>query len=176
MTAGITPSTTGVIELGPGTGSITQALLERGLSVEKLTLVESGEEFARLLADRFPGIQLLQMDAASLRFTQPFPGRKVGAVVSGLPLLSMAPRKVVAILVGAFSHLEPAGVFYQFTYGPSCPVPRQILERLGLKAVRTGFTVANLPPASVYRITRRGRHWPAPSAGHDWNDWPPQEN
>jgi phosphatidylethanolamine/phosphatidyl-N-methylethanolamine N-methyltransferase len=34
-------------------------------------------------------------------------------------------------------------------------VPRPILDRLGLKATRIGGTVRNLPPASVYRISRR---------------------
>jgi phospholipid N-methyltransferase len=75
--------------------------------------------------------------------------------VSGLPLLSMRPRQVMAILSGAFSYTRPTGRFYQFTYGPFCPIPRTVLDRLELKAKRIGGTVRNLPPASVYRITRR---------------------
>jgi phospholipid N-methyltransferase len=51
--------------------------------------------------------------------------------------------------------MRPTASFYQFTYGPRCPVPRPILDRLGLKAVRIGGTVRNIPPASVYRITQR---------------------
>ena len=51
--------------------------------------------------------------------------------------------------------MRPTGSFYQFTYGPRCPVPRPILDRLGLKATRVGGTIRNIPPASVYRITRR---------------------
>jgi phosphatidylethanolamine/phosphatidyl-N-methylethanolamine N-methyltransferase len=67
----------------------------------------------------------------------------------------MPPRKIMAILLGAFGYLRPGGSFYQFTYGPRCPVPRPILDRLGLKARRIGGTVRNLPPAAAYRITRR---------------------
>ncbi|MDR8269479.1 phospholipid methyltransferase, partial [Acinetobacter baumannii] len=52
-------------------------------------------------------------------------------------------------------HLRVDGRFYQFTYGPHCPVPRRVLARLGLQARRIGFTLANLPPASVFRIERR---------------------
>jgi len=58
-------------------------------------------------------------------------------------------------MAGAFAYMRPGGAVYQFTYGPRCPVSRPILDRLGLKAVRIGGTVRNLPPASVYRISRR---------------------
>ena len=93
--------------------------------------------------------------AAHLAQADIFEGEPVGAVISGLPLLSMSPRKIASILAGAFTYMRPGGAVYQFTYGPRCPVPRPILDRLGLKAVRIGGTVRNLPPASVYRISRR---------------------
>lgn len=58
----------------------------------------------------------------------------IGAVISGLPLLSMPPRKVIKILGGAFFYLRHGAAFYQFTYSRECPVPRPIPDRLGLKA------------------------------------------
>jgi phospholipid N-methyltransferase len=73
----------------------------------------------------------------------------------------MPAKTVIGILDGAFRHLRPEGAFYQFTYGPRCPIPRAILDRLGLKAVKIGRAVANVPPASVYRITRRWQRPPA---------------
>jgi phospholipid N-methyltransferase len=144
-----------IIELGPGTGVFTRALLARGISESDLTLVEYGPEFVPGLQMRFPQARILQMDAAHLAQAGIFEGEPVGAVVSGLPLLSMSPRKIASILSGAFVYVRPGGAFYQFTYGPRCPVPRPILDRLGLKAARIGGTVRNLPPASVYRISRR---------------------
>lgn len=84
-----------------------------------------------------------------------FPEASATAAISGLPLLSMSPRKVVYILLGTFRHLRPCGALYQFTYGPRCPVSRAILNRLGLRATLVGWTVRNFPPAAVYRITRR---------------------
>jgi phospholipid N-methyltransferase len=95
------------------------------------------------------------MDAARLKSIELFDGEPVGAVVSGLPLLSMPANEVIAILDGAFAHMRADGAFYQFTYGPRCPVRRSVLERLGLKAVRIGGALANMPPASVYRIRKR---------------------
>ena len=143
-----------VIELGPGTGIFTKALLQRGIPERDLLLVEYGSDFVRLLQQRFPRARVLWMDARQLSqyglFMAP-----AAAVVSGLPLLTMSPRKVIAILTGAFLHMREGGVFYQFTYGLSCPVPRPILDRLGLKASLVGRTALNVPPASVYRIRRR---------------------
>ncbi|MGO7660132.1 class I SAM-dependent methyltransferase [Rhizobium ruizarguesonis] len=143
-----------IIELGPGTGVFTRALLARGVSEADLTLIEYGPEFITSLQARFPTARVLQMDAAHLAHAYIFEGEPVGAVVSGLPLLSMPPRKIASIMAGAFAYMRPGGAVYQFTYGPRCPVPRPILDRLDLKAVRIGGTVRNLPPASVYRISR----------------------
>lgn len=157
MTAGITPDMSPVIELGPGTGVFTAALMERGVPEERLALIEHGFAFARLLQLRLPAATVLQIDASRLASVELFGGERAGAIVSGLPVLAMSPRKVIAILLGAFGHLREGGAFYQFTYGPRCPVPRPILDRLGLKAQRVGCTCANMPPASVYKITRRRR-------------------
>jgi phospholipid N-methyltransferase len=155
MTQEIHPADGPVLELGVGTGVFTRALLARGIRENDLTLVEYGSDFMRVLQHRFPRARVLWMDASQLAAYDLFAGASVGAVVSGLPLLSMPPRKLLSILSGAFSYLRPTGRFYQFTYGPRCPVPRPILDRLGLKATRIGGTVRNLPPAAVYRITRR---------------------
>jgi phospholipid N-methyltransferase len=154
MTHEILPASGPILELGPGTGAFTRALLARGLRESDLTLVEYGSDFAPILQRRFPEARVLCMDAAQLAKHDLFPDATVAAVVSGLPLLSMRPRKVISILSAAFVYLQPAGSFYQFTYGPRCPVPRLMLDRLGLKARRIGTTIRNLPPAAVYRISR----------------------
>jgi phospholipid N-methyltransferase len=156
MTSELGPAQGPVIELGPGTGVFTRAMIERGVDESDLTLVERGPEFASMLRQRFPKARVLEIDAARLGRHALFHRAEAAAVVSGLPLLSMPPRKIMAILAGAFGYIRPTGCFYQFTYGPRCPVPRPILDRLGLKAVRTGGTFRNLPPAAVYRVSRRG--------------------
>lgn len=145
-----------VLELGPGTGVFTRALLKRGVPEADLILVEYGGDFAEPLRALFPMARVVQADAARLSALDLFPEQRAGAAISGLPLLSMPPRKVMAILKGVFFCLRSGGAFYQFTYGPRCPVSRPMLERLGLKARRIGGTMLNLPPAAVYRISRRG--------------------
>ncbi|MEW6643343.1 MAG: methyltransferase domain-containing protein [Pseudomonadota bacterium] len=155
ITSEIDPATGPVIELGPGTGVFTEALLARGVQQQNLALIEYGSDFVRLLQLRFPEARVLWMDAGQISQHNLFDNQSVGAVVSGLPLLNMTPRKVMAILGGAFNYLRPGGGFYQFTYGPRCPVPRPLLDRLGLKASCIGSALLNVPPASVYRISRR---------------------
>lgn len=156
MTREIGSETGPVMELGPGTGSFTRALLARGVAEQDLTLVEVSSEFADMLRLRFPRARILCADAAALRPAGYWREGKVGAVVSGLPLLSMSPQKVMGVLGGTFSHLKRDGAFYQFTYGPLCPISPFILDRLGLRATRIGRTFRNVPPAAVYRITRIG--------------------
>lgn len=154
ITSEISQDTGPVIELGPGTGAFTRALVARGLRQEDLALIEFGSEFVTSLRVHYPRASIYRMDATRLRTIDLLDGRAAGAVVSGLPLLSMPQRKVLAILVGAFRKLRPDGALYQFT-GPRCPVPRRLLDHLGLEAQRIGGTFANLPPAAVYRIRRK---------------------
>nr|WP_200841126.1 VTT domain-containing protein [Geminicoccus flavidas] len=155
ITSEISHDTGPVIELGPGTGAFTRPLIARGVKQENLALIEFGSEFAAALHFQYPQARTVCIDAARLRTVDLFDGKQAGAVVSGLPLLSMPQRKVIAILTGAFRKMKPDGALYQFTYGPRCPVPLRLLDRLGLKAERLGGTLANVPPAAVYRITRR---------------------
>lgn len=157
ITCEISPHSAPVLELGPGTGVFTRALLGRGLREDQLILVEQDPHFAQLLQRDYPDAWIVQMDAARLCQVNIVDGEPAGAVVSGLPLLSMSMRRRIAILQFAFRHLRPGASFYQFTYGLRCPIPRPVLERLGLKAARMGSTLINAPPATVYRIRARRR-------------------
>ncbi len=154
ITGEITGAQAPIIELGPGTGVFTRRLIERGIPQEKMALVESGQEFAKHLDWRFPDARVLCMDASALDKIELFGGQQAGAVVSGLPLLSMPLRQIIRILRASFFHLRPGASFYQFTYGLGCPVPKPILDRCGLRARRIGGTLINVPPAAVYRISR----------------------
>lgn len=154
VTSEIAAGSAPVIELGPGTGAITRALLDRGVPERQLALIELDPQLARMLRSRFPAARVLTIDAGQLRRVDPLEGRAAGSVVSGLPLLSMRHREVMSVLAGVFHRLRLGGALYQFTYGLRCPVPRPILRRLGLRAQRMGWVASNLPPASVYRIER----------------------
>ncbi|WP_026793151.1 class I SAM-dependent methyltransferase [Pleomorphomonas oryzae] len=155
MTREISAETGPVVELGPGTGVFTRALLKRGVRPQDLTLVEYSSDFARLLQTRFPRVRVLWMDAAGLDRSKLFDGVPVGAVVCGLGFLNMSQEKITAILKAAFDYLRPDGSLFLFTYGARCSVPDATLAELDLNAIWVGRTFQNIPPASVYRIERR---------------------
>ncbi len=155
ITAEIGPSTGPVIEFGPGTGVFTQAILDAGVTADQLIMIEAGAAFAALLRDRFPHVRLIEGSAGELEHDALFSPGVVGAVVSGLPILSMPQPVVRAILSTAFSQLSADGAMFQFTYGYRCPIADAVLDEHGLKARRTATVFINAPPASVYRIERR---------------------
>lgn len=148
MTAGVSPGNGLVMELGAGTGTLTRALLAKGV-------VESNPRFAALLRKQYAQSRIVEGDASKLPTLLHDVPRQIATVVSGLPLRSMPRRVIHNILDGAFRHLRPDGSFYQFTYGFKCPVPADTLQHLGLRAERVGRVILNAPPATVYRIELR---------------------
>ncbi len=155
ITAEISAASMPVIEFGPGTGVFTQAILDAGVTPDQLIMIEAGADFAALLRKRFPAVRIVEGSAGALHDVPLFGAGTVGAVVSGLPILSMPKPVVLAILGTAFSELRPDGAMYQFTYGFRCPVADSVLDALGLKASRTSTVLVNAPPASVYKIERK---------------------
>lgn len=155
ITAEISAASMPVIEFGPGTGVFTQAILDAGVTPDQLVMIEAGANFAAMMRIRFPAVRLVEGSAAELADVMLFGPGTAGAVVSGLPILSMPKPVVLAILGTAFSELRPGGAMYQFTYGYRCPVADTILDAMGLKASRTATVLVNAPPASVYKIERR---------------------
>lgn len=155
ITADLSPASAPVIELGPGTGVFTRSIIARGVPEHRLALIEYAADFVEKLKRDFPHASVHRMDATRLGHIELFDGEPAGAVVSGIPLLLMPAKSVIALMEGAFERLRPDGAFYQFTYGRDAPIARLVLDRLGLKATRIGGTLANLPPAAVYCIRRR---------------------
>jgi phosphatidylethanolamine/phosphatidyl-N-methylethanolamine N-methyltransferase len=139
-----------VVELGPGTGPVTRALIERGLAAEQLVLVEYESAFCRLLTQRFPGVRVLQGDAFALaRTLADLSDRPICAIVSSLPLLNQPLARRTALIEDAFALMSPGGVFVQFTYGLASPIPRP--AGTGRFVAQASAPVwLNLPPARVW--------------------------
>lgn len=147
-----------VVELGPGTGPVTKALIAHGVDEEQLVLVEYEAAFCRLLRQRFPGVQVLQGDAFDLpRTLADLSDRPVRAIVSSLPLLNQPPARRAALIEDAFAIMAKDGVFVQFSYGVASPIPRPAGPG-GFSAHGSAPIWANLPPARVwtYRAARHG--------------------
>jgi phosphatidylethanolamine/phosphatidyl-N-methylethanolamine N-methyltransferase len=146
-----------IVELGPGTGPVTQSLIEARVSSERLVLVEYDPGFCRMLERRFGGVRVIQGDAYDLPHTlAPFAGQTIAAVVSSLPLLNQPPLRREKLIGDAFALTGPAGVFVQFTYGLQSPIPREFCANR-YSALRSRPILLNLPPAFVwtYRLDRK---------------------
>ena len=159
MIAALPPRATRLIELGGGTGAITEQLLAYGIPPADLMVLELNEAMHQTLRQRFPDIRLHLANAADVqRIARDSGFLDVGpadAVISGLGILSM-PKPLQREIVGeAFACLRPDGRFVQFTYGPASPVAREVLDDLQLIARRASFTWWNVPPATVYIYERR---------------------
>lgn len=153
ITREIDPDAGPVLELGPGTGVFTRALLARGVAERDLILVELDPKLAERLRSAFPEALVLCQKAGDLAADQ-LEGRRPAAIVSGLPLLNFPDEEVERIVAAAYAVSMPDTVLYQFTYGPKSPVNKEIRAKLGLSARRTTRVWRNVPPASVYRIER----------------------
>jgi phosphatidylethanolamine/phosphatidyl-N-methylethanolamine N-methyltransferase len=139
-----------VVELGPGTGPVTQALIEAGMVSERLVLIEYDPSFCRMLERRFEGVRVIQGDAYDIPQTlAPFAGQPIAAVVSSLPLLNQPPPRREKLIADAFALMRPSGVFVQFTYGLQSPIPREFCANR-YSAFRSRPILLNLPPAFVW--------------------------
>ncbi|MEO6959494.1 MAG: methyltransferase domain-containing protein [Burkholderiaceae bacterium] len=153
-----------VLELGCGTGVFTRKMIERGVPAKELTLVELDPVFANRLRLNFPQAQILCIDASKLYKVQISAGSKIGAAICGLPLLNMSAKKQLGILRGIFSTMRSDGALYLFSYGLHCPVPLRLLDRLGLRSRKLDTVLLNVPPARIWKLTRRAS--PGLNDGH----------
>ncbi len=155
-----------VVELGPGTGTVTQALIKAGVPEERLILVERDSEMHDYLVDRFPGALVLHGDAAELDevLPQTWKGR-VSTVISSLPLLALPVAHRARIADAVFDTLAEGGRMVQYTYSPFCPLRRAVP---GLKSKRAGFVALNIPPATIWRYTSRGGRKASPHSPASW--------
>jgi phosphatidylethanolamine/phosphatidyl-N-methylethanolamine N-methyltransferase len=137
-----------IIELGPGTGPVTEALVARGIDPARLVLVEFDPVFCRLLRKRYPQATVVQGDAYRLRtLLTAILHQPAAAVVSGLPLFTKPLKMRLRLLQEAFGLMAGGAPFVQFTYAAVSPIPRR-LDRVRSQASERIWT--NIPPARVW--------------------------
>jgi phospholipid N-methyltransferase len=136
------------LELGPGTGAVSQALIERGLREDRLIAIERSPKMADHLRARFPRAKIITGDAFQLDNLLQRHARdvdRIGAVISSLPLMNFPPhiahdlaRKIRAIL-------PPGGKLVQYTYR----IGRQPRAAAHFNFVASNVVWLNFPPARV---------------------------
>jgi phosphatidylethanolamine/phosphatidyl-N-methylethanolamine N-methyltransferase len=142
-----------VVELGPGTGAITKALIDRGIDQKRLVLVEYNPGFCALLRDRYPQAKVVQGDAYTLRDSLwDVLSSPASAIVSGLPLVTKPMLTRLKLIRDAFLALAPGAPFVQFTYSVAPPIPKSLP---GVSTEASERIWMNLPPARVW-VYRKG--------------------
>jgi phosphatidylethanolamine/phosphatidyl-N-methylethanolamine N-methyltransferase len=149
MASYVDPQSKGpVIELGPGTGPVTEALVAHGVDPSRLILVEFNPAFCRLLRTRYPTATVVQGDAYRLRrLLETYVREPAAAMVSGLPLVTKPLRTRLRLIADAMGLLAPAAPFIQFTYAMLPPIPKALS---GITAEASELIWMNLPPARVW--------------------------
>jgi phosphatidylethanolamine/phosphatidyl-N-methylethanolamine N-methyltransferase len=138
-----------VLELGPGTGAVTEMLLKRGLREDRLVAIEHNPKLARLLREKFPRAHIITGDAwqmDELLRGRHEPIESVGAVISSLPLLNFSEEQAEALAQKIRAVLEPQGNWVQFTYRIHKLRPRGAST---FKLHASKIVWLNLPPARV---------------------------
>ena len=140
------------LEIGPGTGVVTQALIDRGVPPERLVCVEYDADFCRLLEKRFPDANIIQGDALKLgQALGRFADTRFSAILSGLPLLTLPKAARIAYLDDALDRLVPGGNVTQLSFAftpPQDAVPGKFTVE------KSKWVTTNIPPGRIW-IYRR---------------------
>jgi phospholipid N-methyltransferase len=143
-----------VIELGGGTGTVTQAILDAGVDRDDLIVLEKDASFVKFLRRRFPGVKIIQADALELDVYAKELSGPPDFVISGLPLLLFTNEEKKRLVDNIFSVLAPRGRFHQFSYVARCTVPSEQLRAVGARASLIGVAPFNVPPCFVFRLRK----------------------
>jgi phosphatidylethanolamine/phosphatidyl-N-methylethanolamine N-methyltransferase len=141
-----------VIELGPGTGVVTKALIERGVKPSRIIAIEYSAEFCDLIRQRFPGVTVLQGDAYDLDGTLGGRADRVSSVVSSLPLVARPLEDRIRLVEAGLARMAPGRPFVQFSYlrkGPIEEAPPTFTMEV------SPWVWMNIPPARIWLYRRR---------------------
>jgi phosphatidylethanolamine/phosphatidyl-N-methylethanolamine N-methyltransferase len=138
-----------VLELGPGTGAVTRALLERGIHPDRLLLIEQDANLVRRLRGEFPGVAVENADAIEALYLLADVEGDISAIVSGLPLLNLGVALRRKLIETSLQRLALGTPFVQVSFAWTPPVR----EQAGWLVQCRGVVVRNFPPATVWTYT-----------------------
>lgn len=150
-----------VVEVGPGTGAMTCALLDLIPGDATLLAFEINSRFSRYLKKRISDPRLVVINGSAEMLQKEVERRgyqSVDAVVSSLALGLMSDAKRCAFLGGLASLLGDAGVFTQYQYVHRLQMTNRRIRKFCLarllwsyfNSVERTTIWRNLPPAFVF--------------------------
>lgn len=141
-----------VLEVGPGTGVITRAILEHGVKPENLYAVEYSHDFVEHLRRLYPGVNIIEGDAFNLNEALgQHSGLTFDSVITGVPLLNFPVPQRISYLESLLDRIPAGRPVVQLTYGPMSPIPP---GRGNYTVEHFHFVLRNIPPTRLW-IYRR---------------------
>lgn len=141
-----------IVELGPGNGCVTRALLDRLHPDSILICLEVNKKFAtKLMELNDSRLRIYTACASSIRqILDELDIHQVDHVVSSLPLALIDDEVVTSILTSVGANLREGGQFLQYQYS----LKNYSDVKPIFKDVKVKFTLRNMPPAFVYECTK----------------------
>ncbi len=146
-----------IAEFGPGTGVVTNILLNSLRPEQRFFAVEVNEDFARTLKNRFSNLHLHVGCASEVAaFCAKEEVDRVDCVISGLPWAIFPDELQTRILEGMTGVMPAGGVFVTFAYLQGLVMPagrlfKQKLKKHFSRVENSGVVWKNVPPAIIYR-------------------------
>lgn len=135
-----------VLEIGPGTGVITQALLKSGVVFDQLTLLEYCQSMVDELQQQWPLLSIVQGDAKWLG-QDVVVDQQFNWIISSLPLFSMSLSDRNQVVRAINGLLLQNGHLISLTYNLFQRSPFQLLP--GIEQVSHQTIIRNIPPARI---------------------------
>lgn len=149
-----------IVELGPGTGAITGAILAAMNPQADFFAVELNEAVIPAFRRRFPNVRLYNDSAANLvEIMRRESISKVDVILSGLPWASFPDHLQEEILQAILEALPAGGYFTTFAYLQGTWLPtgikfRRRLEKYFSHVEKSRIVWGNIPPAFAYRCRK----------------------
>lgn len=141
-----------VLELGPGTGVITKAILAQGIKPQNLTAIEYSTDFYQQLLRSYPGVNFINGDAFDIEKTLGAEKDQIfDCVISAVPMLNFPMASRISMLEQLLDRVPAGRPVIQISYGPVSPIVAQP-SRYHIK--HFDFVVRNIPPAQLWTYTR----------------------
>lgn len=147
-----TDSNLPVLELGPGTGAVTKAILQKGVAPERLVSIEYSPDFFAGLVSAYPGVNFINGDAFDLETALGGTGFGLfDCAISAIPLLNFPMAKRVQLIDRLLDRLSPGRPVVQISYGAASPVSSRH-SNIAVKPL--DWIVRNIPPARLWTYSR----------------------
>jgi phospholipid N-methyltransferase len=149
-----------VIELGPGTGVITDEILSKINPQTKFVAIELDNKMYENLRRNRPSLNIVNDSAENLpEIMKNAEIKHLNAIVSGLPWAAFPERLQLAILDAILDSLGDGGYFTTFAYLQGLLLPagqrfKKLLNKSFRQVTVSRVIWANVPPAIVYRCKK----------------------